>query len=55
MGWQDGWMFYPEIQNKTLVHQNPQLNEPDDQNIKKLWANFLSGIKSETLTVSDCH
>ena len=53
MGWQDGWTFYPDNKNKSIIHENPQLNSPDDQNIKELWANFLSSIKSEKLPVSD--
>ena len=53
MGWQDGWTFYPENKNKAIVHQDPLLNKPDDQNIKELWANFLSSIKSGKLPVSD--
>ena len=53
MGWQDGWTFYPDNKNKSIIHENPQLNSPDDQNIKELWANFLSSIKSGKLPVSD--
>ena len=53
MGWQDGWTFYSDNKNKTVIHQNPQLNKPDDQNIKALWANFLSSIKSRKTSVLD--
>ena len=31
----------------------PQLNKPDDQNIKELWADFLSCIKSGKRSVCD--
>jgi predicted dehydrogenase len=53
MGWQDGWTFYPSNKNKQIVHENPQLNKPDDQNIKELWADFLGSIKSRKLPVCD--
>jgi predicted dehydrogenase len=53
MGWQDGWTFYPSNKNKQIVHENPQLNKPDDQNIKELWADFLGSIKSRKTPVCD--
>ena len=53
MGWQDGWTFYPVNKNKPLIHEEPQLNKPDDQNIKELWANFLDCIKSGKTPVCD--
>ncbi len=53
MGWQQGWTFYPADKNKQVLHQAPQLNKPDDQNIKQLWANFLQSIKSNKLPVCD--
>lgn len=52
-GWQQGWTFYPSDKNKQIIHQPPQLNQPDDQNIKELWANFLQSIKSKKLPVCD--
>jgi Oxidoreductase family, C-terminal alpha/beta domain len=53
MGWQDGWTFYPANKNKPIVHENPQLNKPDDQNITELWTNFLNSIKSQKLPICD--
>ncbi|MVM35871.1 gfo/Idh/MocA family oxidoreductase [Spirosoma sp. HMF4905] len=53
MGWLDGWTFYPSDPKKPIVHQDPQLDKPDDQNIALLWANFLSSIKSNKLPVCD--
>jgi predicted dehydrogenase len=53
MGWQDGWTFYPANKNQPIIHENPQLNKPDDQNIKELWANFLLSIKSGQKPVCD--
>ena len=53
MGWMDGWTFYPSDPNKPTIHQEPQLDKPDDQNIALLWANFLSSIKTNKLPVCD--
>ncbi|TDB64465.1 Gfo/Idh/MocA family protein [Arundinibacter roseus] len=53
MGWLDGWTFYPTDSKKPIIHQDAQLNEPDQQNIQELWANFLSSIKTNQLPVCD--
>jgi predicted dehydrogenase len=53
MGWRDGWTFYPAGKGKTPIHQEPHLNEPDSQNIKELWADFLQAIKSRRRPVAD--
>jgi len=53
MGWLDGWTFYPTNPNKPVIHQDAQLNKPDDQNIQQLWANFLSSIKTNTPPVCE--
>ncbi len=53
MGWLDGWTFYPADSKKSIIHQDPQLNKPDDQNIAQLWANFLDSIKTKKLPISD--
>ena len=44
MGWLDGWTFYPGDPNKPPVRQAPALHEPDQQNIKELWADLLASI-----------
>jgi predicted dehydrogenase len=46
MGWLDGWTFYPSSKKQTVLHEDPKLNQPDDQNIRELWADFLQSIKS---------
>lgn len=46
MGWLDGWTFYPSNKKKPVVHEDPKLNKPDDQNIRELWADFLESIKT---------
>jgi predicted dehydrogenase len=53
MGWLDGWTFYTADSKKPIIHQDAQLNKPDDQNIAQLWANFLDSIKINKLPVSD--
>jgi predicted dehydrogenase len=53
MGWQKGWTFYPVDGGKLPVHEDPKLGQPDDQNIKELWADFLKAIKTGERPVSD--
>jgi len=53
MGWLDGWTFYPANKNKEVIHRPPQLNKPDDQNIRELWADFLQAIKTGRRPVCD--
>lgn len=52
-GWLDGWTFYPVDSKKPIIHQDAQLDKPDDQNIALLWANFLDAIKNNKMPVSD--
>ena len=53
MGWVDGWTFYPANPKEQVIHQDAQLNKPDDQNIKELFADFLAAIKTGRRPVSD--
>ncbi len=53
MGWQKGWTFYPVNEKERIMHENPQLHDPDSQNIKELWADFLTAIKTGSKPVSD--
>jgi predicted dehydrogenase len=53
MGWQDGWTFYPSDKNKQIIHENPQLDKPDDQNIAGLWVDFMQSIASNKRSVCD--
>ncbi|HVR35811.1 MAG TPA: Gfo/Idh/MocA family oxidoreductase [Methylomirabilota bacterium] len=53
IGWQDGWRFYPSNSNQPVVHEPPKLHQPDSQNIKELWADFLKSIKSGRHPVCD--
>ncbi len=53
LGWLDGWTFYPAKKGGEVIHQEPQLNKPDDQNIKELFADFLEAIRTKRRPVSD--
>jgi predicted dehydrogenase len=53
MGWRDGWTFYPADKSKPELHEDPKLNEPDSQNIKELFADFLAAIKQKRRPVCD--
>jgi len=53
MGWQQGWTFFPINSKDKVIHEDPQLHEPDQQNIKELWADFLDAIKTGRKPVSN--
>lgn len=53
MGWQRGWTFYPVDPRQPVLHEDPQLHKPDDQNIKELWADFLQCIATGRRPVCD--
>jgi hypothetical protein len=53
MGWQKGWTFYPANDKDPVLHEEPKLGQPDDQNIKENWADFLAAIGSGQKPVSD--
>ncbi|MBM4087844.1 MAG: Gfo/Idh/MocA family oxidoreductase [Planctomycetes bacterium] len=52
MGWMDGWTFYP-VGGGEPIHEKPQLNEPDGQNIRELWHDFVQCIESGGRPVCD--
>jgi len=45
IGWRDGWTFYPANAKDKIVHEDPQLQEPDGHNLTLLWADFLNAIE----------
>jgi predicted dehydrogenase len=53
MGWQKGWTFYPSNSNDPIQHEDPKLGQPDSQNIKENFADFLNAIRAGTKPVSD--
>ena len=53
MGWRNGWTFYPVGRGQKEIHEEPQLNLPDNQNIKELWVDFLDAIETGRRPVCD--
>lgn len=53
LGWRDGWTFYPSNDNHSPIHVDPQLNKPDDQNIKELWLDFMQAIEKNARPACD--
>ncbi len=53
LGWQDGWSFYSSSSREPVLHEDPQLNEPDGQNISGLWDDLISSIEQDRLPVCD--
>lgn len=53
MGWRDGWTWYPAKKSQQVIHVEPQLNDPDGQNIKELWADFMQAIRAKRQPVRD--
>lgn len=53
LGWLDGWTFYPADKNKAVIHEKPTLHTVDHNNIKELWADFLSAIENKRRAVCD--
>lgn len=52
-GWLDGFTFYPKKKGDPVIHQDPTLHEPDQQNIKELWADFVDAIENKRRPVCD--
>ncbi len=52
MGWLGGWTFYP-ADGSEPVHTAPQLHQPDHQNIRELWADFIDAIETGRRPISD--
>ncbi|HPW75872.1 MAG TPA: Gfo/Idh/MocA family oxidoreductase [Kiritimatiellia bacterium] len=46
LGWQQGWTFYPSNRKEPVLHEDAQLNEPDGQNLRELFADFLDAIRT---------
>ncbi|MBC7366237.1 MAG: Gfo/Idh/MocA family oxidoreductase [Undibacterium sp.] len=53
MGWLQGWTFYPNDAKAPPLTEAAQLNQPDSQNIKELFGDFLNAIRTGTKPVSD--
>ncbi len=53
LGWRHGWSFYPSNTKHEIISVAPQLHEPDNQNIKELWADFIAAIENDRLPACD--
>ena len=54
LGWLDGWtLLSKEKRPHPLCTLAPQLNEPDHQNIKELWADFMDAIENNRRPACD--
>ena len=49
-GWKDGWRFYPSNNSQPVLHTAAQLHQPDDQNIRELWADLIESIGTKKTT-----
>ncbi len=53
LGWLDGFTFYPRKNGGDVIRMEPLLHEPDQQNIKELWADFIDAIEKKRRPVCD--
>ncbi len=53
LGWQKGWTFYPANPKEPVVQEDAQLGQPDGQNIRELFADFLDAIRTGRQPLSD--
>jgi len=53
LGWRNGWVFYPVRSSQPEIRTPAELHEPDHQNIRELWADFLDAIRTHRRPVSD--
>lgn len=53
MGWQSGWTFYPNRRGQPEIRETSSLNQPDAQNIRELWTDFLEAIEAGRRPVCD--
>lgn len=53
LGWKGGFTFHPSDKKQDPIRMDATLHEPDQQNIKELWADFLDAIEKGRPPVSD--
>jgi predicted dehydrogenase len=51
--WKEGWTFYPASGRAATQHEDAKLHDPDSQNIRELFADFLDAIKTKRRPVCD--
>jgi len=52
LGFFDGATFYPNDRNKEVVHIEHGMHDPDGQNIRELWQDFLEAIEGKKSPVA---
>lgn len=52
LGFFDGTVFYPNDEDEPLVQINHAMHEPDGQNIRELWKDFLDAIEGKKSPVA---
>ena len=52
LGHKGGWTFYPS-EGGEAVREEAKVNQPDGQNIRELWADFLEAIRTGRRPVAD--
>jgi predicted dehydrogenase len=45
LGFYDGTIFYPNDENKSVIRVNHAMHDPDGQNIRELWKDFIDAIE----------
>lgn len=53
LGWLDGWTFYPGNSRDSTIHEKASLDQPDSQNIRALWDDFIRSIESSSTPACD--
>ncbi|MBR9999023.1 MAG: Gfo/Idh/MocA family oxidoreductase [Cyclobacteriaceae bacterium] len=52
MGFFDGAYFYPNDEDQPIVQVNHAMHEPDGQNIRELWKDFIDAIEGKKSPVA---
>lgn len=53
MGWQQGWRYTPNNKKEQVIMEAAKLDQPDSQNIKLVWEDFMRSIASGKLPHAD--
>jgi predicted dehydrogenase len=53
LGWREGWTFYPVDSRQAPQRTAAVLGQPDHQNIRELWSDFLAAIRTGARAACD--
>lgn len=53
LGWRQGWTFFPSDPRAEPIQEAARLNEPDSQNVRELWDDFIRAIRTGTKPACD--